>query len=72
MINALIHLNTPRFLPSLIFGMAALILAYEPVRWLAQTWQDPAYDSKGFLIFVVCAGLFLWSVTSLRNFTRPD
>ena len=70
--NARLHLNAPRFLPGLIFGTAAVILAYEPVRWLIQTWQDPAYDSKGFLIFVVCAGLFLWSVTSPRNLTRPD
>ena len=72
MINARIHLHTPHFLPGLIFGAAALVLAYEPVRWLVQTWQDPAYDSKGFLIFGVCAGLFLWSVTSPRNLTRPD
>jgi hypothetical protein len=65
--NARIHLNATRFLPGLIFGTAAGVLAYEPVRWLVQTWQDPAYDSKGFLIFVVCAGLFLWSATSPRN-----
>ena len=72
MINARIHPDVSLFLPSLIFGAAALVLAYEPVRWLAQTWQDPAYDSKGFLIFVVCVGLFLWSVTSPRNPTLPD
>jgi len=69
--NALIHLNTPRFLPGLIFGIAAGVLAFEPIHWLAQTWQDPAYDSKGFLIFLVCVGLFLWSVTSPRNHTHP-
>jgi exosortase O len=67
MINARLHLNAPRFLPGLIFGTAAGVLAYEPVHWLVQTWQDPAYDSKGFLIFMVCAGLFLWSVTSPRK-----
>ena len=72
MINAHIHLNTTRFLPGLVFAIAAGVLAYEPVRWLIQTWQDPAYDSKGFLIFIVCAGLFVWSVTSPRNPTRPD
>ncbi len=70
--NARIHLNATRFLPGLIFGTAAGVLAYEPVYWLIQTWQDPAYDSKGFLIFAVCVGLFLWSVTSPRNLTRPD
>ncbi len=63
-------LHSRRFLPSLIFGAAALILAYEPVRWLIQTWQDPAYDSKGFFIFLGCAGLFLWSVTSKRDLTQ--
>jgi exosortase/archaeosortase family protein len=68
---ARIHLLNPRLLPGLIFGTAAGVLAYEPVRWLVQTWQDPAYDSKGFLIFVVCAGLFLWSVTSPRKLTHP-
>ena len=72
MINARLHLNTPRFLPGLIFGTAAGVLAFEPVHWLVQTWQDPAYDSKGFLIFLVCAGLFLWSVTSPRKITRPN
>jgi exosortase/archaeosortase family protein len=69
---ARLHLKTPRFLPGLIFGTAAGVLAYEPVHWLIQTWQDPAYDSKGFLIFLVCVGLFLWSVTSPRKLTRPD
>lgn len=70
--NARLHLNAPRFLPGLIFGTAAGVLAYEPVRWLIQTWQDPAYDSKGFLIFMVCAGLFLWSTTSPRKLSFPD
>ena len=69
--NARLHLNAARFLPGLIFGMAAVVLAYEPVHWLVQTWQDPAYDSKGFLIFLVCSGLFLWSITSPRNLTHP-
>ena len=69
--NVRLHLNTSQLLPGLIFGTAAVVLAYEPVLWLVQTWQDPAYDSKGFLIFLVCAGLFLWSVTSPRNSTRP-
>lgn len=70
--NARLHLHAPRFLPGLIFGTAAGVLAYEPVRWLIQTWQDPSYDSKGFLIFMVCAGLFLWSATSPRKLTRAE
>ncbi len=65
-----IYFQNNRLLPGLIFGTAALVLAYAPVRWLAQTWQDPAYDSKGFLIFLVCAGLFVWSVTSPRSITH--
>lgn len=66
-----IYLQNNRLLPGLVFGTAALILAYAPVRWLVQTWQDPSYDSKGFLIFLVCAGLFVWSITSPRNSARP-
>ena len=66
------HLNAKRFLPGLILGTAAGVLAYDPVHWLIQTWLDPAYDSKGFLIFLVCTGLFLWSVTSPRTNPRPD
>ena len=69
---ARLHLNAPHLMPGLIFGTAALVLAYEPVHWLVQTWQDPAYDSKGCFIFLVCAGLFLWSVTSPRNQSRQD
>ena len=65
------HPNAARFLPGTIFGIAAGVLAYEPVHWLIQTWLDPAYDSKGFLIFLVCTGLFLWSVTSPRNSVLP-
>jgi exosortase/archaeosortase family protein len=72
MINARTHLNATHFLPGLVFAIGAVVLAYEPVRWLIQTWQDSAYDSKGFLIFMVCAGLFVWSVTSPRNPARPD
>lgn len=54
--------------PLLAGGM--LLLAYEPLRWLAATWADPSYDSKGFYVFAVCAALFCWSVTSeARN---PD
>lgn len=41
-----------------------LCVAYEPLRWLVNTWADPSYDSKGLYVFAVCAALFLWSVTS--------
>ena len=49
-----------------LLGLAALILAYDPILWLVHTWQDPSYDSKGFIVFSVCVGLFLWSVTSKK------
>ncbi len=48
----------------LVFGAAALVLGFEPVGWLLNTWREPAYDSKGFYIFAACLGLFVWSATS--------
>ncbi|SVE30726.1 uncharacterized protein METZ01_LOCUS483580, partial [marine metagenome] len=54
-------------IPKFIFGGAALILAIDPILWLVQTWRDPSYDSSGFIVFCICAGLFLWSVTSERT-----
>jgi exosortase/archaeosortase family protein len=47
-----------------LFAAAALILAVDPIRWLVTTWRDPAYDSRGFLVFLAAGGLFAWSVTS--------
>ncbi|HUS54763.1 MAG TPA: exosortase T [Thermohalobaculum sp.] len=43
---------------------AAIVLAIEPAIWLASTWLDPAYDSSGYLVFAVAAGLFGWSAAS--------
>ncbi len=54
-----------------LLAVAAAVLAYHPVLWLVQTWTDPSYDSKGFLVFLVCLGLFLWSITSDRVTCRP-
>lgn len=54
-----------------LLAVAAGVLAYHPVLWLVQTWTDPSYDSKGFLVFLVCLGLFLWSITSDRVTCRP-
>ena len=53
-------------IPKFIFGVAALILAIDPILWLVRTWRDPSYDSSGFIVFCVCAGIFLWSITSDR------
>lgn len=50
----------------ILFALALGILAIEPILWLIRTWRDPSYDSQGFLVFLVAAGLFAWSVTSKR------
>jgi exosortase/archaeosortase family protein len=50
----------------ILFAVAVCILALEPILWLVRTWRDPSYDSQGFLVFLVAAGLFAWSVTSER------
>lgn len=51
---------------SALFAAGLAILALDPVLWLVRTWRDPSYDSQGFLVFLVAAGLFAWSVTSKR------
>lgn len=53
------------------FAVAAIILAYEPLMWLVRTWQDPSYDSKGFVVFFVCAMLFTWSASSAKVTCKP-
>ena len=55
------------FVSKVIFGVAAVILAVDPVLWLVRTWSDPSYNSSGLIVFCVCVGLFLWSVTSERK-----
>jgi exosortase/archaeosortase family protein len=49
------------------FATAALVLAVEPILWLAGTWRDPAYGSDGLAIFLVCAALFAWSASSSKT-----
>jgi len=56
-----------RALVPVVFGAAALVLAFEPVRWLVNTWLEPAYDSKGFYVFAAFAALFAWSAASPRQ-----
>lgn len=72
MFNLRNYLQNKRLLTGLIFSIAAVVLAFEPVGWLIRTWQDPAYDSQGFLVFLVCVGLLVWSVTSPRIDSRPS
>lgn len=50
-----------------LFAIALSILAIEPVLWLVRTWRDPSYDSQGFPVFLIAAGLFIWSITSQRQ-----
>ena len=47
-----------------LFVAAFVLLAYEPTRWLIQTWYAPGYDSPGVLVFGLVCGIFLWSATS--------
>jgi exosortase/archaeosortase family protein len=54
----------------LVFTIAALTLGFEPLKWLVNTWLEPAYDSKGFYIFLACAGLFIWSASSPRQLPK--
>ena len=39
-------------------------MAIEPIAWLVNSWLDPAHDSQGGWVFLLCAGLFIWSVLS--------
>ena len=48
----------------LITILALLVLAYEPVLWLINTWQDVFYDSTGVWAFIATLGLFAWSASS--------
>ena len=37
-------------LPKIIFGLVALVLALDPIKWLVNTWLDPSYDSRSIPI----------------------
>lgn len=56
--------------PAWVSGLAAVALVVDPVRWLAETWRDPAYQSDGWLVAVVVVGL-LWASTSSGR-AQPD
>ena len=43
-----------------------VILAWQPAKWLITSWVSPDYDSSGLWVFLVVAGLFIWSLTSSR------
>ncbi|MGB0696900.1 MAG: exosortase T [Rhodospirillaceae bacterium] len=48
------------------FATASAILALEPLRWLIQTWQDPSYETSGWIYGVLLAGLILWALSAPR------
>lgn len=47
-----------------------IALAWEPARWLWNTWHAPAYDSHGGLVALAVAGLLTLSLLSGR--AAPD
>ena len=50
----------------LIIGLGMLLMAASPIRWLATSWVDPAYDSQGLWVFGLFAAMLCWSLTSPR------
>lgn len=47
-----------------LIGLGMLLMAINPIAWLFHSWLDPAHDSQGGWVFLLCAGLFVWSVSS--------
>lgn len=58
------HEKFQEFNGKLLIAAGMMLLAFEPVQWLVNSWRDPAYDSDGFFVFAACVVLFLWSMTS--------
>jgi exosortase/archaeosortase family protein len=69
--NTLSHHFLLTSLTRWLLATAIIVLAFEPVRWLVATWQDPSYSSSGFYFFAVCAALFCWSAGSKRYTSKP-
>ncbi|MEZ0261499.1 MAG: exosortase T [Alphaproteobacteria bacterium] len=55
-----------------VIGAGMLLMAAEPLRWLAASWTDPAYDSKGLWVFALCVALIGWSLSSGRTAQQLD
>jgi exosortase/archaeosortase family protein len=49
-----------------LIGLGMLLMAIEPIAWLVNSWLAPSHDSQGGWVFLLCAGLFVWSVCSPR------
>ena len=60
---------SPAQLPAyqLLMGLGMLLMAIEPITWLVNTWFEPAHDSNGGWIFLLCTGLFFWSARSPKQ-----
>jgi exosortase/archaeosortase family protein len=56
-------LSNPRWL----FAIAVGLLALHPLIWLINTWINPAYQSNGFLVALLVAGLLVWSLAPSRS-----
>ena len=57
-----LRLSFPAY--QLLLALGILLLAIEPINWLLGSWLEPAHDSKGGWVFLLCVGLFAWSVFS--------
>ena len=57
-------LPPPALVGPALLGLAVLILAAEPARWLIQTWTNPLYASYGGSVFLIVAALLGWSALS--------
>lgn len=53
-------------LSQMLFATGAAVLAAGPIRWLAHTWSDPAFDSPGPWVLGLVVALFGWSWSSPR------
>ncbi len=59
-------------IPSLMLALGVGILALDPLRWLANTWVDPSYDSDGLRVFLLIALLLGWSLSSPRYYQAEN
>ncbi len=58
-------------IPQWLFAIGIGLLALHPIIWLINTWISPAYQSSGFLVALLVAVIFAWSVSSHRINTSP-
>ena len=58
-------------LAKLITALALLVLAFEPMLWLINTWQDDSFDSTGVWAFMATAVLLVWSASSALISQKP-